>query len=237
MQRTEYIGFHNPKTSGCTTVAINAALTRKQISTGENIAFIQFAEYGDLDLHLGIKPLFNISNLTSFIGTDEWTIDLLPKISVPFFGVDFYHSPEIADWKNLSEKKIEKIFSLLNQRYEKIFIDFGSAIPPLFQKYFYSKIQKLVLVGTLAPVSFRTIDQFQQNHDFSQMKIFFCLNQCPKESIRAVKKQVKTLKADFLGILPQDIKSCWYQTYEGLPCALQKRSAFKKALIPMVEKL
>ncbi len=237
MNKTQYIGFHSPKTAGTTTIATNIAFLKKQISEGENIAFLQIAKYGDLDLHIGAKSLFNFSYLNSFIGTAEFKTQLLSKIAVSLFGVDFYSSPTLPELENLSLENLEKIMNLLSQKYDKIFIDLGNDISPEIMDFFLTKLHKIILVGTLAPISFRTIELFKKEKKLSGIKTYYLLNQCPSETVKDMETQLKKLDIEFLGVVPQDTKSCWFQTYEGFLCGLRKRSKLKKALISISEKL
>ncbi len=237
MKKAQYIGFHSPKTAGTTTIATNIALLKKQISEKENIAFLQIAKYGDLDLHIGIDLLFNFSYLKSFISTKEWGISLLSKIGISIFGVDFYSSPKTQELEDLSITDLEKIMELLSQKYDKIFIDLGHDISPEIMDFFLSKLHKIVLVGTLSPNSFRAIEEFKKNNNLIKMKNYYLLNQCPLESIKGIKKQLEKLEIEFLGVVPQDMKSCWFQTYEGILCTLKKHSKLKKSLIKISEKI
>ncbi len=226
---------HSPKTAGNTIFTLNMSLLQSQETTAK-IACVQLGEFPDLDIYSNQENVRNLSDLVPFLQTEEWGENLFPMITKNI-GIDLFFSPETKILKNIDLKDFQKIWELIFKNYDVIYLDLSHGVPEKIKNYLFPQAEKILLVSTLDPLCLKSVLTFSQHNFLDSKKLKLILNQCPKNGISYAQKKLETLQIPLLGILPLESKYMWSQVYEGFPLVFQKKSAYKKALIKILEKI
>ncbi len=228
------VGFHSPKTSGCTTIALNTAILHQSLYPTKKIALLQLTAFPDLHFQSGLEPIYDIGQLYDFLKTDEWTPSLLNKIKQNQ-GCDLFFSPSFSTWKNLSLDNFQHIFSLIAQNYDLLYLDLHASIPSSIQKLMHEKLNLLFLISNIDPPSLNATTIFWESFPNLQHKIKLILNQCPKGRENEIKNRFLGTDIPLDTTFISDSKYLWHQIYEGFPIAFQKESKLKKQIISFIE--
>lgn len=220
--------FLAPKTAGNSIICLNIALQYQYQHPTKKICLFQVTSYPDIHLLAGISPQHSMKDLLPFYDTDEWKPHLLEKITQNQ-GVDILQSPSETHWSDITLSQFKAFFSLLQTRYDEVFIDLHQSSPLAIFKWILQQSSSLTLTSFVDPTSQQAVQNFLMSHpDLTNVSLIF--NQCSQTVLNKISPKLPE-HIKVLGTIPlSDTVSMWSQLYEGFPIMYQKKSKFKKAI-------
>lgn len=227
--------FFAPKTAGNTVLALNTAILAQHERRNQKILLWQLTQYPDLHIYAGLPDTKHWGQLIDFIGSKEFTRDLIPKVTINP-GVDMMLSPAQKHWDTITVSKWQKILALLESSYDQIIMDLHESVPKKIRQTLLQSSEKIILTTLVDPASLITIKNWFEAQDFAiQQKCKLIANQCPSDSMSEIRKKLNLASLPLLTAVPLASKGLWEQIYQGFPLVFQKRNKWKKSLLKLAE--
>jgi|GEM_PF-5195020 len=225
---TQIITFFSPKTSGASSLILNAACLHQTLCPTKRIGLIEFSPMCSQQVLFPTETNHSWEELWPFYETEEWNSDLLSRVKFDL-GVEILWSPTMGNFPVFEASKAMALLDLAKQRYDFLYVDLSQSTPKEWQNFALESTSQLVGVMCPDPLGVSAWQHWQKNLKSSIQQGLVINQVLPKDASALTAKFTKP-ELSFTTTVPTDVKLMWQQNYLQFPAVWHKRSAYKKAV-------
>ena len=226
--------------SGCTTIAINVAVSLAQ--QGKNTLLIDGSlQFGDVAVMLNLRPVSTIADLTDRL--TEVDADLLTSVVLTHeSGVKVLAAPPRPEMAELVEvEEVLQLIEYLKQLYEYIVIDTSSNLNDMTLALL-DVADRILLVTQQSVPSLKNVSRFfdiTEELDYRPDKIKLVINRASSKVGVPIKTISDTLKRPVVATIPVDDALVSTSVDQGTPLVLgaTERRSVSQAIIKMTTQI
>lgn len=235
------ISVFSPKGgSGCTTIAINLAVSLAQREF-RTLLIDGSLQFGDVSVMVNMKPVTSIVDFSSRDG--EIDSDLVNSVvQVHKSGLHVLMAPprpEMADV--VTDKSIKDLLVNLRPLYDFIIIDTTSSLNDIALTLL-DEADRILLITQQTLPSLKNVSRFfdlAQSLDYQTKKVWLVVNQATKKQGISIKDIGDTLKRPIFMVIPEDTLTVSTAIDQGVPVVLGngRKQPVAEAINKLAEKI
>lgn len=235
------ISVFSPKGgSGCTTIAINLAVSLAQREF-RTLLIDGSLQFGDVSVMVNMKPVTSIVDFSSRDG--EIDSDLVNSVvQVHKSGLHVLMAPprpEMADV--VTDKSIKDLLVNLRPLYDFIIIDTTSSLNDIALTLL-DEADRILLITQQTLPSLKNVSRFfdlAQSLDYQTKKVWLVVNQATKKQGISIKDIGETLKRPIFMVIPEDTLTVSTAIDQGVPVVLGngRKQPVAEAINKLAEKI